>query len=499
MKKLFFLILVLVLGLSANAQVAYFPTQENKELADSLEQFVASRQQLANPFTFIYKGEEMLIYRSANGRSACYAYFTISPGSGCVGDMFTARVIFVTGTAPWTVQWSNGATTPEIQFAATGPFQLNCTAFDATNCSVSNSQPITAVVSPNPSLSLSRMGKDCYNIFTANTNNCEYIMWSNGSVGYTAEFLPGNGYAFASVENTFGCIAKDSILLSPPCNVVDTIHVIDTTYLTVWDTIGCNGENGLIPVPNIIVSNNEGCGPIVVNFSDNSSNQPTEWHWIFPGGNPSTSTLQNPVVEYANEGYYGVSLSVGNANGMSEVYHLNNVVHVTALKPVVTASVSRNPIEPGEVVGLSAFVEGGGFNYSFQWNNQSTLNWPTHQNPVAVPYVTTTYTVVVTDLATGCTGSASVTVIVLGTVANKEAEKIEVNVFPNPTTDIVNVTLPDGDYEVSIVSERGTTYGEFSVSGNFSVNRKEYNLSDGIYFLIISTQNNQVVRKVVFQ
>jgi len=46
-----------------------------------------------------------------------------------------------------------------------------------------------------------------------------------------------------------------------------------------------------------------------INFND-QSNGPTSWEWIFEGGSPETSTLQNPVIEYFNSGIYDVTLTV---------------------------------------------------------------------------------------------------------------------------------------------------------------------------------------------
>lgn len=52
-----------------------------------------------------------------------------------------------------------------------------------------------------------------------------------------------------------------------------------------------------------------------VTFADQSTNNPTLWSWSFPGGNPSTSTLQNPVVTYPAIGVYDVSLTATNSAG----------------------------------------------------------------------------------------------------------------------------------------------------------------------------------------
>jgi PKD repeat protein len=52
-----------------------------------------------------------------------------------------------------------------------------------------------------------------------------------------------------------------------------------------------------------------------VNYMDMSINAPTSWQWTFEGGLPSTSTLQNPVIIYAEPGCYDVTLTASNAGG----------------------------------------------------------------------------------------------------------------------------------------------------------------------------------------
>ncbi|MCX7877990.1 MAG: T9SS type A sorting domain-containing protein [Ignavibacteria bacterium] len=52
-----------------------------------------------------------------------------------------------------------------------------------------------------------------------------------------------------------------------------------------------------------------------VNFRDMSAGIPTSWNWSFPGGNPSSSNLQNPTITYPNPGVYTVRLRVSNSHG----------------------------------------------------------------------------------------------------------------------------------------------------------------------------------------
>lgn len=51
------------------------------------------------------------------------------------------------------------------------------------------------------------------------------------------------------------------------------------------------------------------CTGDAVNFSDDTYNQVSGWTWSFPGGTPSSSSAQNPVITYSTPGVYEVSLT----------------------------------------------------------------------------------------------------------------------------------------------------------------------------------------------
>lgn len=52
-----------------------------------------------------------------------------------------------------------------------------------------------------------------------------------------------------------------------------------------------------------------------VYFTDQSTGSPTSWEWTFEGGDPATSTEQNPVITYNALGTFDVTLTVTNATG----------------------------------------------------------------------------------------------------------------------------------------------------------------------------------------
>jgi len=70
-----------------------------------------------------------------------------------------------------------------------------------------------------------------------------------------------------------------------------------------------------------------------VNFTDLSAGNITSWSWEFEGGDPATSSEQNPTVMYALEGFYDVTLTVSNAtssNTMTKEDYIE-VDHITGI------------------------------------------------------------------------------------------------------------------------------------------------------------------------
>lgn len=85
-------------------------------------------------------------------------------------------------------------------------------------------------------------------------------------------------------------------------------------------TIGWPKEGYLSPYTGIFVPTKTN-----VQFTDASKNLPTAWKWTLPGSQQQTSTEQNPVVQYPNEGTYHVALQVSNSTG-TDIMQLENVL-----------------------------------------------------------------------------------------------------------------------------------------------------------------------------
>ena len=67
-------------------------------------------------------------------------------------------------------------------------------------------------------------------------------------------------------------------------------------------------------IPRFIASPTSGPPPLVVTFTDQTTDEVTSWLWDF--GDGSTSTEQNPSHTYTEVGTYTVSLSVEGPEGV---------------------------------------------------------------------------------------------------------------------------------------------------------------------------------------
>lgn len=88
-----------------------------------------------------------------------------------------------------------------------------------------------------------------------------------------------------------------------------------------------------IPVSNFSATPNYVCVGEPVQFTDMSQNNPTSWAWTFQGGNPSSSTLQNPTIVYNLPGKYNAILKASNTMGdnMKGVLNIVSVVECTGI------------------------------------------------------------------------------------------------------------------------------------------------------------------------
>ncbi|MBP7210492.1 MAG: PKD domain-containing protein, partial [Paludibacteraceae bacterium] len=181
---------------------------------------------------------------------------------------------------------------------------------NSAGCTASDAVDVT--INPEPSVYLN-MTQESYagamdGTATANASNgtpsYDYS-WSNEQSGQTIYGLSAGQYC-VTVSDANGCTATECI------------------------TVAVSGQSNP-PTAQFSADQTEACGSLVVQFTDQSTNNPTVWQWNFGDGSP-VSNLQHPQHNYTTPGTYSVSLFVENNDGENELVKTNYItVHQDVL------------------------------------------------------------------------------------------------------------------------------------------------------------------------
>lgn len=121
-----------------------------------------------------------------------------------------------------------------------------------------------------------------------------------------------------------------------------------------WDDISVTaGAAGSPPVAAFSGTPTSGDFPLVVNFTDASTNGPTSWSWTFGDGGSSTS--QNPQYTYTAAGSYNVTLTATNAFGSDPETKTGYITVTTPSGGGVWEAITYDDFE----AGWGHYVDGG--------------------------------------------------------------------------------------------------------------------------------------------
>jgi len=278
-------------------------------------------------------------------------------------------------------------------------------------------------------------------------------------------------------------ISPDS--LGTSCNYLE--NAIDLTGMS--SALGLPGfvqtwfKKRSHPTAALMANDTGTCAHTCLYFSDLSLNDPTQWHWSFPGASPDTSSQQNPgAVCYDTPGDYAVTLICSNSIGADTVA-LPDYIHVgpAAPQPVIT--------QFGNVLNCSAAS-------SYQWYLDS-LPIPGATNQVYALQGPGAYWVVVTN-ANGCTATSDTLYFGESGIAPVTADNGP-RLFPVPATNVLFIYWSGHSATVRISDELGRVLRECpaTAAGNRSVYVGD--LTDGLYFVHFAEGNKAWDRSFVKQ
>lgn len=154
----------------------------------------------------------------------------------------------------------------------------------------------------------------------------------------------------------------------------------------------------------------QGCVPLTVNFTDQSTESPSSWLWDFKNDGSVTNTAQNPSYTYTVPGTYSVKLTATNASGSNSLTRTNYIT-VHSL-PTIDAGTNQSVCYGSNIqLGGSPTATGTTPPYTYAWAPATNLDNPTSANPTltALFSIPTIYTLTVTD-GRGCVSQKTVSI-----------------------------------------------------------------------------------------
>ncbi|MEN9302204.1 MAG: hypothetical protein RL264_633, partial [Bacteroidota bacterium] len=278
----------------------------------------------------------------------------------------SATVAYSGGTSPYTVLWSNSATTQNI--SNLGPGIYTATVTDARGCVRSSAVTLTqpsAVVLTESHTDVSCFGGANGSInlnFSGGTSPYSYL-WSNGATTQNLSNLSAGTYS-VTAKDVNNCSRFLSITITQPTQLAVSRTSVD---------INCFGQN---------------TGSIDVSVSGGTPNYTYAW-----SNGATVQDLSNLAA-----GIY--SLTVTDSKGCQQVLSTTLTQPSAALSTNLSGTNLTCNANSSGVVNSS--TTGGTPNYSYSWSNGATT-----QNLVNV--AAGTYTLTITDLK-GCQQVASQTI-----------------------------------------------------------------------------------------
>ena len=286
----------------------------------------------------------------------------------------------------------------------------------------------------------------------------------------------GNVYMGASTDSTTG-IASGGF---------QNTYGGDGTW---WDAdlIKFTSCTDLTPVANFQSSDTIFCANECINYTNVSKNGPTHWQWSFPGGIPSSSTIQNPQgICYDSAGTFDATLIASNSGGSDTLTFTNHIkVFVTPPTPVITQH------------GDTLYCTTDPSYTSYQWYDSTSL----------IPGATDTFLVithggnynVAVHNEFGCKISVGIT-IAHNVGINEFSDNNYISLSPNPASDELLVSgnwkSETGKAKLTIFNILGEIiFTEEINSKQETVNCKPFSV--GIYFVQVTNESGRWVGRFV--
>ncbi len=278
-----------------------------------------------------------------------------------------------------------------------------------------------------------------------------------------------------SIDTSYNWYSKDSKGILVSVDIQDG----EISYVEYQDL------NPTIMVPSAAFTYiDQGLG--VVDFTDQSLNQPTSWMWDF--GDSNTSTLQNPSHTFASSGMYNVCLTATNSAGSDTNCQMIDIEVVAA--PVAAFTYTDQGQGEVDFMDLST-NQPDSWMWDFGDGNVSTDQNPSHNYATNGMYEVC---LIVSNIAGADTSCQTLDVIV--TSVNTLTVDLKVDLFPNPTSDWLSLKLESDEIrnlQFVLYNELGQAVivRQIESMGQYYFDIKDF--STGVYYFLLKTEQGQFV------
>ncbi|MBK9525656.1 MAG: PKD domain-containing protein [Bacteroidetes bacterium] len=248
---------------------------------------------------------------------------------------------------------------------------------------------------------------------TVNNGTCSASVTQNSFITVNAATVPTvtvNGSILTSTSaQSYQWYSVQNGLISGATQITYTASQAGNYYVIITDVNGCTAQSATVnliaPVASFsVTSTSPGCTTTCVEFTDNSTGNPTQWSWSCPGAiNPLQTGISPVQFCFASSGSYTTTLTVSNALGSSTFSQTLNVNLLPT--PVINFSANDAQLCAGECTGFTNLTPGtiATSNWSFQGGNPSTSS---STNPTSICFANSgSYSVTLTVSNGSCTST----------------------------------------------------------------------------------------------
>ncbi|MBK7571608.1 MAG: T9SS type A sorting domain-containing protein [Bacteroidetes bacterium] len=324
---------------------------------------------------------------------------------------------------------------------------------------------------------------------TGSSNPMSTQMDVNGALQFTFDniLLPDSNVDEPGSHGFVNYRISPKTGLPDPTQITNTAHIFfDANSAVVTNTSLSTLTNLVYPSASFNVADPSICQSNCITFSDQSISA-TSYAWTFQGGSPASSTSANPgVICYNTSGQFDVQLIVVNALGSDTLTQPQYI-------DVSPSPTGLNVTQAGDTLWANAGYA------AYQWFYENdTIQGATGQYYVAI--FSGDYGLVVAN-AGGCTAGLNIPNVI--SAISELIDSRGTTLYPNPTT---------GDFELSfsafaksnatieIINSIGQIMSSKIVQIYSGVNRisfDESELSEGIYTVRISVENQTITRQLL--